>query len=210
MFLNSPIRMSPSPSPTPYDRLSDRLAPRPSVAVLRVDRDPAYELEAPRREGSDFMLYVIVFAILGFVLFKTVPVLFRCHSASQFAYAYRDAAAEPVTKAHEAQSVDEVEGHNSALVMFYATWCQHCTAFKETFDEIAQKLHAKYGDKIKVMKIEQSHTTPEQLNKHKVTGFPQIMFNKKTPQGAVHSEEVQRQATAADFVDKNQSLWDMM
>ena len=184
--------MSPITSPKVYPRLS---------------RNFVLEENTPsptKPNVCNVLVNIIVITLILLICVKLIPMFFPCEKRNPTIYTLRNGVT-PDTDAIEANSMDDIKQHDHVLVMFYATWCSHCTAFKQEFDNIARALHAKYGHKLRVMKIEQQKTNADDVNSLGVTGYPTIKLLNKNGK----SQELPR-SNADDFVKEHRDLWEMI
>lgn len=135
-----------------------------------------------RRMGTlDAVLMLIITLLLGMIVVWCGIRMFQpgsCATGATQAYAMRetdDAEEDDV----DWEGIKDIHAPK-AIVMFYATWCEHCKQYKDEFRRLAREVHRKYGkDKVVVGKIEQKHISEDMLKKFGVTGFPHLSVLKR-------------------------------
>jgi len=89
------------------------------------------------------------------------------------------------------------------VVLYYAEWCGHCTTFKPTWDELANKCK----DKMNFAKIEQSNFNKKELGYNpgeNIEGYPTIYLRKNGKDVDQYSGERSLEALE-QYVDSNVS-----
>jgi thioredoxin-like negative regulator of GroEL len=89
------------------------------------------------------------------------------------------------------------------VVLYYAEWCGHCTTFKPTWDELANKCK----DKMNFAKIEQSNFNKKELGynpSENIEGYPTIYLRKNGKDVEQYSGERSLEALE-QYIDSNVS-----
>jgi thiol-disulfide isomerase/thioredoxin len=154
--------MSPR-SPTSYERASSKF--------VTIDQKPV----SCSRKSDSFIVNLVIVFVIGFLIYKLVPLLFPCNYGShgQNAMAMR-ANSDTAEGAKELEGPDdltkELERASAVIVMFYAHWCPHCKDAMPELDKLSTMSH------VPVTKIEHSKCDQNTYDKYGVSGFPTILM----------------------------------
>ena len=114
-----------------------------------------------------------------------------------------------ISKHSSLATVGNVKPTDVCVVEIYADWCGYCQQANPIYDKVSKKVSKKYGDKVKLFKIngtgEQSKSDPKRKesemklmegikkNYSDFEGFPTFYFFKNGEKIGKHSGEVTKQ-----------------
>jgi len=163
--------------------MASTMIPSFSESIYAMPSEGATVVMVPKQSTGGCAIAGIVMFIVVIALVVWLIVIFTRPGDTVPFVAYNanthvgDQSAKPATTetVHELKS-----GAKDGIVMFYAAWCQHCTAMRPTFDEFAKERGM--GDVYKMDCSETSAELTQLLNLIGVHGFPQVvMFKGGTP-----------------------------